>query len=140
MIIVGSDHSGFKYKQAITQHLKELGYDVNDVGEYSDEPSDYPDMVKKACEKITENDFGILICGTGIGVSIAANRYSHIRAAHCTSSYEARMSKEHNNANVLCLGERSLGLPAALEIVNAWIKSEFSGEERHIRRIGKIGK
>ena len=139
MIIIGSDHSGFKYKKAITDNLKDLGYEIEDIGTFSDEGVDYPDIAKEVCDKLKDSDdYGILICGTGIGISIAANRHKHIRAALCTSSYEARMSKEHNNANVLCLGERVIGLEAALDIVNTWLKSEFLPEERHVRRVGKL--
>ncbi len=115
MIILGSDHSGLKYRKAIVEYLKKLGYEVRDMGEFSEEASDYPDIVKKVCnEVLREKALGILVCGTGIGVCIAANRFKGIRAANITNSYDAKMSKEHNDANVLCLGERSLGLEAGL--------------------------
>jgi ribose 5-phosphate isomerase B len=138
-IILGSDHSGVKYRKAIVEHLKKIGYETKDMGEFSEEASDYPDIVKKVCgEVLKENAMGILVCATGIGVSIAANRFKGIRAAHVTNSYDARMSREHNDANVLCLGERTLGLEAALDLVDVWLKSDFTKEERHVRRIGKI--
>lgn len=139
-VIFGSDHSGFKLKSVIMADLKEKGYQVEDCGAFSDVASDYPDYTRKVARELLNDKsaLGILICGTGIGCSIAANRIPGIRAGLCTSAYEARMSREHNNANILCLGERVLGEQLALEIVDTWLNARFSREERHVRRLQKV--
>jgi ribose 5-phosphate isomerase B len=136
---VGSDHGGFEFKEMIISFLRELGRDVDDVGCYSAESVDYPDFADKVCKKVQsgECERGILICGTGIGMSIAANRYRDIRAALCHEAYTARMSREHNNANVLCLGGRVLGPEIALDIVGTWVETAFAGG-RHQRRLDKL--
>jgi ribose 5-phosphate isomerase B len=138
-IAVGSDHGGFEFKEMIISFLRELGRDVDDVGCYSAESVDYPDFADKVCKKVQsgECERGILICGTGIGMSIAANRYRDIRAALCHEAYTARMSREHNNANVLCLGGRVLGPEIALDIVGTWVETAFAGG-RHQRRLDKL--
>ncbi len=135
-IAIGSDHGGFDFKQLIIDRLEKLGQDVVDVGCYSRESVDYPEFADAVCAKVRsgECERGILICGTGIGMSIAANRHRDIRAALCHESYTARMSREHNNANVLCLGGRVLGVEIALEIVTTWVQTEFAGG-RHQRRL-----
>ncbi len=137
-IIIGSDHGGFKLKSEIVKHLQELGYEVSDLGCYNTESCDYPIIAKAVAEKVLEeNSRGILVCGTGIGVSIAANRFNGIRASHCTDTFTARMTRMHNNSNILCLGERITGVGLALDIVDIWLKTEFEGG-RHQKRIDMI--
>lgn len=139
-IALGSDHGGYKLKTEILQFLVANGYDATDMGCHSEDSVDYPDFAHKVCTEITAGRFthGILVCGTGIGMSIAANRFRDIRAALCSESFSARMSREHNDANVLCLGDRVLGVALALDIVNVWLKTEFAGG-RHLRRIKMMG-
>ncbi len=136
---MGSDHGGFELKQLIVKFLNEIGQDIDDVGCYDTQSVDYPDLAETVCSKVQsgECERGILICGTGIGMSIAANRYRDIRAALCHESYTARMSREHNNANVLCLGGRVLGQEIALDVAATWVKTEFAGG-RHQRRLDKL--
>lgn len=137
-IIIGSDHGGFKLKSEIVKHLQELGYEVSDLGCYNTESCDYPIIAKAVAEKVLEeNSRGILVCGTGIGVSIAANRFNGIRASHCTDTFTARMTRMHNDSNILCLGERITGVGLALDIVDIWLKTEFEGG-RHQKRIDMI--
>ena len=138
-IVVGSDHGGFKKKEKIIEYLKENNYEYIDVGTYSEDSCDYPIIARKAAEKIVsgEAERGILICGTGIGMSIAANKVKGIRAAHCTDTFSAKASRAHNNANILCLGERITGECIALDIVDVWLKSKFEGG-RHQRRVDQI--
>ena len=137
-IIIGSDHGGFKLKTEIIKHLLKLGYEVTDLGCYNEESNDYPIIAKAVAEKVLEeNSKGILVCGTGIGVSITANRYKGIRASHCTDTFTARMTRMHNNSNILCLGERITGIGLALDIVDIWLKTEFEGG-RHQKRIDLI--
>ena len=137
-IIIGSDHGGFKLKSEIVKHLQELGYEVSDLGCYNTESCDYPVIAKAVAEKVLEeNSRGILVCGTGIGVSITANRFNGIRASHCTDTFTARMTRMHNDSNILCLGERITGVGLALDIVDIWLKTEFEGG-RHQKRIDMI--
>ena len=134
-IIIGSDHGGFNLKNAILDYLKSKGYEVEDYGCYSTESCDYPIIAKSVAQKVLDSDSrGILVCGTGIGVSIVANRFQGIRASHCTDTFTARMTRMHNNSNVLCLGERITGVGLALDIVDIWLKTEFEGG-RHQNRI-----
>ena len=127
-IVIGSDHGGFKLKNIIIAHLKELGFEIKDKGCYSEESCDYPVIAKDVAEEVLNSgNKGILICGTGIGMSIAANRYKGIRASHCTDTYTARLTRMHNDSNILCLGERITGSGLALDIVDIWLKSEFEG-------------
>lgn len=139
-IAVGSDHGGFEYKEKIIKFLKDNGYDAVDFGTYSKDSCDYPDVAKKVAQSIQnkECERGILICGTGIGMSIAANKFKGIRAALCGDTFSAHATREHNNSNVLCLGERVIGDMLALDIVNVWLKTDFSGGSRHQRRIDKL--
>jgi ribose 5-phosphate isomerase B len=136
---IGSDHGGFELKEEIIGHLKEVGIEFIDFGTYSKDSVDYPDYGKKVAEAVIskEVDRGIVVCGTGIGISIAANKVKGIRCALCCDTYSARMSREHNNANVLALGARVIGSGLALEIVETWLKSEFQGG-RHEIRVNKI--
>ena len=134
-IIIGSDHGGFNLKTEIVKHLQKLGYEVSDLGCYNTDSCDYPVIASAVAEKVLEeNAKGILVCGTGIGVSIAANRHKGIRASHCTDTFTARMTRMHNDSNILCLGERITGVGLALDIVDIWLKTEFEGG-RHLRRV-----
>jgi len=139
-IAIGCDHGGFDLKKAIVPIVEQAGHAIVDLGCFSEEPVDYPDFADRVCAAIGEGrcQRGILICGTGIGMSIAANRYRHIRAALCHESYTTRMSREHNDANVLCLGARVLGTNLALEIAKIWLATEFTGG-RHLRRVEMMG-
>ena len=137
-ITIGSDHGGFNLKNEIIKHLTTLGYEVDDKGCYSAESCDYPVIAKKVSEAVlADNGRGILVCGTGIGMSITANRFEGIRASHCTDTYSAKMTRKHNDSNILCLGERITGLGLALDIVDIWLNTEFEGG-RHKKRIDMI--
>lgn len=135
-VIIGSDHGGFSLKGVIKELIIKLDHEVEDVGCFSSESVNYPDIAEHVCQKVVSGDAdsGVLICGTGIGMSMAANRHRQIRAALCHDHYTAVMSREHNNANVLCLGERVLGIGVAEDIVRAWFNSYFAGG-RHQQRI-----
>lgn len=135
---IGSDHAGHNLKSEIIKHI-EKEYQVIDYGTCSSESVDYPDYGVKVAQAIVngECDRGIVICGTGIGISISANKVPGIRAALCTDSFMARMSREHNDANILALGERIVGVDLALDIVDVWLKTEFLGG-RHKMRVDKI--
>lgn len=139
MIAIGCDHGGFELKGHIMEHLKEKGIEFKDYGTYSEESVDYPDCAKPVCEAVQNGtaERGILICGTGIGISIAANKYKGIRAALCSDVYSAKMSKQHNNANIICLGGRVTGRELAFMIVDTWLETKFEGG-RHENRIAKI--
>ena len=138
-LAIGSDHAGLTYRRAILEHLKEAGHEVKDFGPDGSDSVDYPDYAAKVAVAVqsSEADLGILVCGTGIGMSMAANRVAGVRAAVCTNELTARMSRAHNDAQVLCLGERVIGLGSALSIVDAFLSSEFEGG-RHGRRVAKI--
>lgn len=138
-IIIGSDHAGFKLKEFLSAFLKERKIEVIDAGVTDETPADYPDIGKLVAEKISKKDYewGILICGTGIGMSIVANRFPGVRAALCHDLFTARLSREHNDANLLVLGGRLLGEELAKEIVKVWLESSFQGGH-HQRRVEKI--
>lgn len=138
-IAIGSDHGGFNLKNTVMERLKEKGYEFKDFGTYSADSCDYPDIAIEVAEKVAsgEYDRGILICGTGIGIGIAANKVQGIRAALCHDTFSAHASREHNNANILTMGERVIGAGLALEIVDIWLATEFEGG-RHARRVDKI--
>ncbi len=138
-IAIGSDHGGYQLKEEIKQYLDKEGIGVKDFGTYSTESCDYPDIAKAVGKAVAgeEYDKGILVCGTGIGISIAANKIPGVRAALCHDVFSAKASREHNNANILALGERVIGRGLALEIVQAWLEAEFAGG-RHERRVNKI--
>lgn len=139
-IAIASDHGGFSLKCEIAELLKSMGHTCHDLGPQDGSAVDYPDYAQKVATAVAEGlcEKGILICGTGQGMAMTANRVKGIRAAVCQDTYSARMSREHNDANVLCLGERVVGRGLAADIVETWIKAEFSGEERHSRRVAKI--
>ena len=138
-IIIASDHGGFNLKTLIFDHLKKSGYDVEDYGCYNNESCDYPLYAQKVAKEVSENKdlLGILVCGTGIGMSIAANRYKNVRASHCTDTYSAKMTRLHNDSNILCLGERITGSGLATDIVDIWLNTPFEGG-RHKKRIDMI--
>ena len=138
-VVVGSDHGGFEYKQAVTEFLKSKNIEYIDIGTYSKDSCDYPVIAQKAAEKIIsgEANRGILICGTGIGMSIAANKIKGIRAALCHDTFSARATRAHNNSNVLCFGQRVIGECLALDIVEMWLKTDFDGG-RHQKRIDML--
>ncbi|NPA12443.1 MAG: ribose 5-phosphate isomerase B [Aquificae bacterium] len=138
-IAIGSDHAGFDYKEIVKKHLQEKGFEVIDKGTFSKESVDYPVYGEAVGRAVAEGeaDRGIVICGTGIGISIAANKVKGVRAALCTNEYMARMSRKHNNANVLSFGARVLGIDVALGIVDVFLSTDFEGG-RHERRVNLI--
>lgn len=139
-LAIGSDHAGFGMKSFLIERLKNSGHNITDCGTHSAESTDYPDYAAEVCARINDGtvEYGILICGTGIGISIAANKIKGIRAALCHTEFSAKMARQHNNANVLALGANVLGEELALSIAETFIGEKFSLGERHIRRIGKI--
>jgi ribose 5-phosphate isomerase B len=139
-IAIASDHGGYELKNEIINYLKEKLYIYKDFGCYDSKPVNYPDYALKVGKAIVNNEyqFGILICGTGIGMSIAANKIKGIRASLCHDTFSARMAKEHNNANILTMGGRVIGKGLAREIAKVWLMTEFSQESRHIVRIQKV--
>ena len=139
-LAVGCDHAGFVLKGAVIEHLRSLGHDVIDCGTYSAESCDYPDYAAAVCEKITANEAerGILICGTGIGMSIAANKVRGIRAACCSDTFSARFTRLHNDANVLCFGARVVGEGLALDLVDQFVSTPYENSGNHPRRVAKI--
>ena len=138
-VAIGSDHGGFQYKEKIIDYLSARNIPYVDLGTHTPESCDYPDIARAVCERIIsgKSNRGILVCGTGIGMSIAANKVRGIRAALCGDTYSARVSRAHNNANVLCLGQHVIGEYLALDIVDVWLKAGFEGG-RHKRRVDLI--
>jgi ribose 5-phosphate isomerase B len=141
-IAIGSDHGGYWLKENLKIFLKTLKIDYKDFGCISEEAVDYPDVALKVSNEVKNGKYekGILICGTGIGMSIVANKIKGIRAALCSDVFSAKMTREHNDANILTLGGRVIGSGLAREIVKAWLFSDFSNVKRHINRINKIKK
>ena len=138
-IIIGNDHRGLKLKEQILKYLLSKNYDVENIGTDTDASVNYPEYALKLCEKVKQEDaLGILICGTGIGMSIVANKVKGIRAALCSDCFSAQATKEHNNANVLCLGARVIGPELAFRIADTFLESKFSNAERHIKRISML--
>lgn len=140
MIAIGSDHGGFALKQEVMEHLKKRGLEYKDYGTYTADSCDYPVYAKKVANAILsgECEKGILICGTGIGISITANKFKGIRAAVCHDCFSAQATREHNDANILAMGARVVGPGLALKIVDTFLDTEFSNDERHINRIRQI--
>ena len=138
-ITVGCDHAGLGLKNIVITHLEELGFEVLDVGTHSTDSCDYPQIAHALCQNIQNGttELGILVCGTGIGMSMAANKHRGIRAAACSDTFSARLTRVHNNANVLCFGERVVGMGLALDLVDAFINAEFEGG-KHQRRVDMI--
>jgi ribose 5-phosphate isomerase B len=140
MIAIGSDHAGFEYKTQLKKLLDEIEKPYQDFGTTSPDPVDYPDVAYLVSKAVASGKClqGILICGTGIGMSIVANKHKGIRAAACESTASAKLSREHNDANILCFGERIVSWETATEIVKTFLSTPFSGGERHMCRIEKI--
>jgi ribose 5-phosphate isomerase B len=138
-VLTGSDHAGLALRAEAVKVAKAAGLEVEDLGPFSGESVDYPDYARKVAEEVAaaRATVGILVCGTGIGMSIAANKVKGIRAAHCTTEYEARMARAHNDANVLCIGERVVGLGLGGAIVKAFLETSFEGG-RHAGRVRKM--
>lgn len=137
-IVVASDHGGYDLKRVIADHLEARGFEVEDVGTHDHSSVDYPDYGRKAAVKVLEEGcLGIIFCGTGIGISLAANKVKGIRAALCAEEYSARMARRHNDANILALGGRTTGPDLAISIVDAFLEADFEGG-RHGRRVDKI--
>ena len=139
---LGSDHAGFQLKKVVLEFLSELGHEPVDLGTYSSEPVDYPDYAEKIAVAVRDGSVqrGILICGSGVGASVAANKIPGVRAALCHDTYSAHQGVEHDDMNVLVLGERVIGVELAKELVRAYVSATFSGDERHVRRLNKVKK
>ena len=138
-IVIGCDHAALELKNKVIAHLQTRGFDICDVGTYTKDSCNYPDYASAACEKLQagEADLGILICGTGIGMSMAANKHRGIRAACCSDTFSAKATREHNNANVLCFGERVVGQGLALELVDIFLDTDYLGG-RHDARVAML--
>jgi ribose 5-phosphate isomerase B len=139
-IVIGADHAGFDLKQIIAEYLRHRGYEVIDKGTDSDDPVDYPDFAEAVAKVIVDGqaDRGVLICGSGVGTSVAANKVPGIRAGLCHNTYSARQGVEHDDMNVLVLGARVIGIEMARELVDNFLIAKFNGAERHRRRVEKI--
>lgn len=139
-IALASDHAGFSAKQQVYDFLTSKGYEVKDFGTNSLDSCDYPDFAVKCADSVVskESDFGILICGTGIGMAICANKVKGIRCANCSDEFSTRMTREHNNANMLALGARVISVDKMKELIEIFLNTPFSNEEKHLRRINKI--
>ena len=139
-IVIASDHGGFQYKNILVKDISDRGYDISDLGTFTEAASDYPDHAQNIANAILnkEAEKGILICGSGVGVSVAANKFKGIRAGVCHDTYSAHQSVEHDDVNVLCIGQRVIGIELAKEIVFSFLAATFSHEERHERRLNKI--
>ena len=139
-VVIGADHAGFELKALIIEHLARAGHEVLDTGTHSTEPVDYPDYARSVAEAVLrgEAERGILVCGSGVGACVAANKLPGIRAGLCHDTYSARQGVEHDDMNVLCLGARVIGPDLALDLVRTFLAARFSGEQRHRRRLAKI--
>jgi len=139
-IIIGCDHGGVELKNEIISHLEKKNFEVVDVGTYTTDSCNYPDYARAVCTRIQSGEFerGILVCGTGIGMSIAANKHNGIRAACCSDTFSARMTRMHNDANVLCLGGRVVGAGLACDMVDLFVETEFEGGGRHTTRVSML--
>ena len=139
-IVVGSDHAGFQLKNEMASLVKSLGHDVLDVGAYDERPSDYPDFAEAVGRAVLEGraERGVLICGSGVGASVAANKLVGIRAGMCHDTYSAHQGVEHDNINVLVMGSRVVGVKLAEDLVKAFLGAQFTNEERHVRRLAKV--
>ena len=139
-VIIGADHAGYSYKELLVAELKQQGNDVLDLGTYNEEPDDYPDRAEEVAMALLnkQGERGILICGSAVGVSIAANKFKGIRAGVCHDTYSAHQSVEHDDVNILCLGERVIGIELAKEIALTFLNATFTSAPRHRRRLEKI--
>jgi len=140
-IIIGADHGGFHLKEEVKDILSDLGFQVTDTGANTyDAGDDYPEFASKVAASVSSGEFakGIIICGSGVGASIAANKFPGVRAGLCHDSYSAHQGVEHDDMNILCLGARVVGIEVAKELIAAFVHASFTGEERHVRRLGKL--
>jgi RpiB/LacA/LacB family sugar-phosphate isomerase len=139
-VAVAADHAGFPLKVVVLQFLLGAGHEVIDLGTHSSDPVDYPDYARAIAESILsgQSTEGILLCGSGVGACVVANKFPGIRAGLCHDTYSAHQSREHDDCNVLCMGPRIIGDKLALEIVHAWINARFTGEDRHVKRLAKL--
>jgi ribose 5-phosphate isomerase B len=139
-VVIGSDHAGFALKVAMGDLLRSLGHEVLDVGAFNENPSDYPDFAEAVGRAVLDGkaERGLLICGSGVGASVAANKLPGIRAGMCHDTYSAHQGVEHDDINVLVLGSRVIGVKLAEELVKAFLAAKFTNEERHVRRLGKV--
>jgi ribose 5-phosphate isomerase B len=140
IVAVGADHAGFPLKDPVIKYLKANGFEVLDMGTNSTEPVDYPDFAIKVGEAIKSGkaDMGVVLCGSGVGASVAANKIPGVRAGLCHDTFSARQGREDDDTNVLCMGARVVGESLALEILKSFVHAEFSGAERHVRRLNKV--
>ena len=139
-IAIGCDHAGFPLKATLAEEIKAAGHEVEDVGAYSAEPSDYPDFARAVADRVCSRraERGVLICGSGVGASVAANKVPRVRAALCHDTFSARQGVEDDDLNVLCVGARVIGTELAKEVIRAFLAARFSDADRHARRLGKI--
>jgi len=139
-VAVGADHAGYRYKQVLADHLRATGHEVLDLGTDGPQSVDYPDYARAVAEAVArgEVDRGLLVCGSAVGVCIVANKVTGIRAGICHETYSARQAVEHDDMNVLCLGERVIGIEVAREVTDAFMAARYSDEERHRRRLNKL--
>jgi RpiB/LacA/LacB family sugar-phosphate isomerase len=139
-LVIGSDHAGFALKVSMGDLLRSLGHEVLDVGAFNENPSDYPDFAEAVGRAVIDGkaERGVLICGSGVGASVAANKVAGVRAGMCHDTYSAHQGVEHDDINVLVLGSRVIGVKLAEELVKAFLSGKFTGEERHVRRLGKV--
>jgi len=139
-VVIGADHAGFELKENLVEYLRELGHQVLDIGTYSTEPVDYPDFAEAVGKALLDGqaDRGVLVCGSGVGASVAANKLPGIRAGLCHDTYSAHQGVEHDDMNILVIGARVIGAELARELIRAFLGAEFTGEERHRRRLEKI--
>ncbi len=139
-VVIASDHAGVDLKTVLAEHVRKLGHEVNDVGTYTKDPVDYPDYAEAIARQIIgkSSDRGILICGSGVGASVAANKVPGIRAGLCHDEYSAHQGVEHDDMNVLVLGARVVGIEVSRELVERFLAANFSGEPRHVRRLEKV--
>ena len=137
---VGADHAGYRYKEALAEQLREAGHDVLDLGTNDEEPVDFPDFAAAVARALLAGraERGLLVCGSAVGVSIAANKFPGVRAGVCHDTYSAHQGVEHDDMNVLCLGERVIGIELAREVLTAFMAARFDGAERHRRRLAKV--
>lgn len=140
-LVIGGDHAGYSLKVKVVKKLKEWGHEVNDIGTHSPEPVDFPDIAERLCNEILSGraERGIMVCGTGVGASIAANKFPGIRAALCHDVYSAHQCVEHDDVNVLCLGAWIIGEKLCYDLLDAYLKAEFSTDENFRRRVRKLG-
>jgi ribose 5-phosphate isomerase B len=139
-LAIGSDHAGFELKQQLIKFLKDEGHEVSDLGTHSTEPCDYPDFAEKVGLAVVKGDaeLGIVVCGSGVGATVAANKIPGVRAGLCHDTFSAHQGREDDDTNVMCLGARVIGINLAQEVLKSWLNTRFSGIDRHVRRVNKI--